>query len=517
MKFVPYILSALAMILSALMLYEGHNWGGDFSQYIAQAIALADDNLASWHENQAYIVDNSPLKIPLAPYIAPWGTSLLLSLIYKIFGFNLIAFKMLFVLCYGAFVFVFYRFCERFLESRFCIIATLLFALNPLFLKFCNNIISDILFLLFSFLAMIFLARLFEGTNLAKNSDCVSLRFTQLRFALFGGIFALFAYLVRTNGLVIITALFCMQIFLLILPRIRRFANFSPPQIPIFAHILPYMIFISGTICANLTLGFGSSGHWGVLSHITIKSIAINVGYYFCVFSDFFALSNPFYALYSDIRYAYAFPNPLNFALFVLSIPLIYRGVRIAFAKNPLATIFILLFMLGFMALLILFPARQGIRYTFGVIPFLVFFGILGLSRAKNIARFATIALIIFFSIKDISLIVQNIANDFKSPNTAGEAFSDEARDIYRFIANHTPKDAKIIFFKPRVLYLNTNRLSFHATTLEHFKKADFVLDSRWEWIETAMIHNLIDELKAQDALNAVYENKFFVLYKIND
>ena len=110
-KWTPYFLSALAMILSALMLYDGHNWGGDFSQYIAQAIAFAEGKIPLWRENQAYIVDNSPFQIPLAPYIAPWGTSLLLAPIYKIFGFNLIAFKMLSVLCYGAFVFVFYKFC----------------------------------------------------------------------------------------------------------------------------------------------------------------------------------------------------------------------------------------------------------------------------------------------------------------------------------------------------------------------------------------------------------------------
>lgn len=173
MRFVPYFLSAFAMILSVLMLYDGHYWGGDFAQYIAQAIALADDNLASWSANQAYIVDNSPLKFILAPYIYPWGTSLFLATIYKIFGFNLIAFKMLSVLCYGIFIVMFYRFCKRFLEARFCVLATLLFALNPLFLRFCNNIGSDILFLLFSFISVIFLAQLFENmqskVNLAQN------------------------------------------------------------------------------------------------------------------------------------------------------------------------------------------------------------------------------------------------------------------------------------------------------------------------------------------------------------
>lgn len=529
MRFVPYFLSAFAMILSVLMLYDGHYWGGDFAQYIAQAIALADDNLASWSANQAYIVDNSPLKFILAPYIYPWGTSLFLATIYKIFGFNLIAFKMLSVLCYGIFIVMFYRFCKRFLEARFCVLATLLFALNPLFLRFCNNIGSDILFLLFSFISVIFLARLFENmqskANLAQNGGQND--YHCLKCAILGGIFALFSILTRTNGLVIIFTLFVMQI-VLICGLDRRFARFLGANAnlkvanlnsrKILAHIIvPYIIFICGVITVNYALGAGGSGHLSVLSQISLKNIVINVGYYICALSDFFAMPNPFFTLYSDFAYAYAIPNPLNFALFILSMPLIWRGLRIAFAKNPIATSFLALFMLGFMALLILWPPRQGIRFTFAIIPFLVFFGVLGLSKAKNLTRFVAIALIVAFVIKDIAIISDNIANNFKSPNTAGEAYSNEANDIYHFIANHTPKDAKIIFFKPRVLYLNTNRLAFHATTLEHFKKADFALDVRWEWIETQMIHNLIVKLKAQGALKVVYENKYFSLYKIID
>lgn len=80
----------------------------------------------------------------------------------------------------------------------------------------------------------------------------------------------------------------------------------------------------------------------------------------------------------------------------------------------------------------------------------------------------------------------------------------------------HTPKEAKIIFFKPRVLYLFANRLGFHTTKLEDFKKADFALELRWEWLETEMIQGFINELKTQNALQKVYENKHFTLYKID-
>lgn len=505
----PYILSALAMILGGLNLYNGHNWGGDFSQYIAQAIALADNKIALQVANNTYIVENSPLRNGLGPHIAPWGVSLLLAPIYKIFGFNLIAFKMLFVAIYGIFVFVFYRFCERFLEWRFCVIATMLFALNPIFLSFCNNIISDIPFLLFSFIGVVFLARFFESAN----------RYESIKYALLGGIYALFAYLTRTNGVVILVALFAMQMALIFgLNRLWGGRNFNanPRKIPRIAHILPYVIFIIGVFCTNYALGSGGSGHIAILSQISPKSIATNLAFYSYVLSDFFALSNPFYALYSDFRYAYILPNPLNFALFIFSIPLMWRGFKVCLAKKPESTAFIALFIIGFIVLLILWPARQGIRYAFAVIPFLVFFGAVGLAKCGNVARFATIALLICFGIKDISIIAKNISNDFSPANIAGEAYSDEAKDMYRFIESHTQKDAKIIFFKPRVLYLNANRLGFHATKLEDFKKADFVLELRWKWLETEMIQGFIDELKTQNALQKVYENTHFTLYKIN-
>lgn len=513
MRFPPYILSALAIILSGLMLYNGHNWGGDFSQYIAQAIALVDNKVALQVANNTYIVENSPLRNGLGPHITPWGTSLLLAFIYKIFGFNLIAFKILIVAIYGIFVFVFYRFCERFLEWRFCVIATMLFALNAMFLNFCNNIISDIPFLLFSFLGIVFLARLFDSASYGGI----------MRYALLGGIFMLFAYLTRTNGAVILVAFFIMQIMLILNRRFVQIASCTisvPHQSTnlayIVAHIAPYVIFIIGVFCVNYALGSGGSGHIAILSQISPKTIAINLAFYSYVLSDFFALPNPFYVLYSDFRYAYILPNPLNFALFILSIPLMWRGFKICLAKKPESTAFIALFMIGFIALLILWPARQGIRYAFAVIPFLVFFGVVGLAKSSNLVRFATIALLICFCIKDISIIAKNITNNFSPANIASEAYSDEAKDMYEFIKAYTPKEAKIIFFKPRVLYLNANRLGFHATKLEDFKKADFALELRWEWLETEMIQGFIDELKTQNALAKVYENKYFTLYEIN-
>ncbi|MGX2981969.1 glycosyltransferase family 39 protein [Helicobacter sp. 23-1045] len=165
----PYLLGLVAIILSALMLYNGHNWGGDFSQYIAQSIALVDGNIPLQVQNNTYIIKNSASGF--GPYIYPWGTSLLLAPIYKIFGFNLVAFKVLFCVLYGIFIVIFYHFCRRFMSAKISAIAVLFFALNPIFLEFNNNILSDIPFMLFSFISVIYFGSLLDSANQIKTQN----------------------------------------------------------------------------------------------------------------------------------------------------------------------------------------------------------------------------------------------------------------------------------------------------------------------------------------------------------
>lgn len=153
-------LGALAAILALLLVYDGHNFGDDFAQYIAQAKAIAEGKVAWQIANNTFIIESS--QTTLGPKIYPWGLPLLLAPLYKIFGFDLIAFKMIGIVSYGLFVGVFYLFCVRFLRTHYALGATLMFALNPMLLHFAaNNILSDIPFLLCSFLAIVCLMQLF--------------------------------------------------------------------------------------------------------------------------------------------------------------------------------------------------------------------------------------------------------------------------------------------------------------------------------------------------------------------
>lgn len=524
-------LGFVEIILSALMIYNGHNWGGDFSQFIAQSIAIVEGKIDLQIANNTWIIKNS--FDGLGPYIYPWGVSLLLAPLYVIFGFHLVAFKLLFCVLFGIFVAVFYYFCRYyfcglFMERKFCIIASLLFALNPIFLYFSNAIRSDIPFMLFSLIAIMYLGKLltfgdskylsdsaiskdsaiFSDSKKSSDSNIPSdsINFSKianrgggqthklalLYYAIFGGIFVSLAYITRNNGIIIMIALLLCHILLIfknpnIFKNPKTFNKFH-----IFCHALPYIIFIITNLTINSILGVGGSGHLELLSQFTIKTIIRNFFYYVWIFGDFFAL------------------NYIGFAIFLLSIPLIFNGIKLCFHKAKIQTIFIALFILGNMALLVLWVGLQGIRFVFCVIPFIMLFGIIGFvntTRFKNAIKICFLAIILLFIAKDFYHISLNIKNHFNYKEY--DAYSDDAKDIYAFIKAQIPQDSKLAFFKPRVLYLNTNRLSFYPLNDEDFSKSDFIL----EYLPLEYARLLP---KDKTKITKIYENSEFILYATN-
>jgi hypothetical protein len=92
-----YYIILLAIILSvflinAISFREGHNWGGDFPQYIAQAKSLNDGTIDKLLENSTFRYEKSDSAL-LSPKLYPWGFPILLAPIYHFFGFNIFAMK----------------------------------------------------------------------------------------------------------------------------------------------------------------------------------------------------------------------------------------------------------------------------------------------------------------------------------------------------------------------------------------------------------------------------------------
>lgn len=151
------IACALACVSAALMLalLDGsHNWGGDFSQYIAQAKALIAGTIPTQIANNTLMMSLN--DFPYGPNVYPWGYPLLLAPVLAIFGENLLALKCVNIALFSLFIICFYCYVARRFSIQASIALTLCFALNPMLLTFSSgNILSDTAYMCASFIAVV--------------------------------------------------------------------------------------------------------------------------------------------------------------------------------------------------------------------------------------------------------------------------------------------------------------------------------------------------------------------------
>ena len=505
---------ALGFVLTLVVLFvclgkidSGHNWGGDFSQYIAEAISIVNGTTHEQVANNTIMMDK--IDGQYGPYHYPWGFALLLAPIYAIFGFNLIAFKFVGIVSFALFVGVFYLFCAKRMPRIYALCVSLFFALNPHLTSFASeNIVSDMPFLLFAFVAILSLGVLFDDKN-RKSANFAYF------FAIFGGGAMGFASCIRTNGLVILCALLCVHFVFLarnFMDKIPKkftqniFAKATESLLQIFknlhspynfkVHILIYLAFglVYGAINALLPSGEGNV-HLQVIMGANLNSVLYNLDYYVLTLSEFFSEK-----------------NGGGLALLVLCMPLVWLGIKQSVAQNA-KHIFFVLCLLGSFVLIILWPALQGLRYAFVLLPFLVFYAAFGLVHLCGKGAKQGIFMGVLFALVLINFASKTINNTQISltprPSTHG-AYTKEAKEAWEFIKQNTPHNAMIISFKPRVTYLNTHRLGFASSNVRRLDEADFVLITKDDY---NMPNPNSAEFKAKTKL--AFTNGDFSVYEV--
>ena len=79
------ILGTVSLIFCVMAIYNGKSWGGDFSQYFAQARAIATGTISEWYDRNQFIINTSCDGIGADVY--PWFWAVCLAPVYKILGY----------------------------------------------------------------------------------------------------------------------------------------------------------------------------------------------------------------------------------------------------------------------------------------------------------------------------------------------------------------------------------------------------------------------------------------------
>lgn len=476
-----FILLIISLGVAMIGNYNGHNWGGDFSQYIAQARAIDTSTIDEWFIKNSWIINNSSPGLGATAY--PWLFPILIAPIYHFFGLNYAVYQIflscLFSLCVtGFYVFLRRRSIEMWIALVFC---TLLLA-NREFLNLCRSIISDIPCLLFTIIAWIIVDR--------YNKE------RTITVAIITGFVCFLPFFTRTTGIVVIASLFIIDIaYFMRKGRDKEFNRYI-----IGTMCIPYIIWILCYIMGNAILPKGGESYNTYFS-LGMQHISKNIQYYNTIIWEF----------------VYQYQVESNHWFRVLTMVLLIPAIAvivIGFIKQLINLDHIALYYLITMLMLIFYNYQQGTRFIITVFPLLLVFGYYGCISVIRSIRGKAVAFMIgsLLVLITISFSTQYLYRTIKEERTSA-VDTENALNLYNYINSELTDDNTIYFCKPRVLYLYTDVYSYHLNgdlSLEDLEQCDFALCART--ILDKPLEKIIEE--DPSSFELCYENDDFRLYR---
>ena len=496
-KYFIAVCLGVILLFSQIVILDGHNWGGDFSQYIAQSRAILTGEMQSWLDKQSFIFQNS---VPgMCPLIVSWGTPLIILPLYKIFGMNFYVFKCLMaVFLAGAWI-VLYNFLRLKFNKAISVILTSVLLFNLYYLQYVDNVLTEMPFLFFSVTTIFFIYK----RNLSDKKS--------IQYGIFIGILLFCTAQIRSIGLALLIALVADDLISLII-KLKQKIFMRNQIISVFAnYALPYIIFfiLQKILASNLPyINVENNSGYLVTFSFQPHDIFQQILSYTAILGSFFFPNINVGWTWADVIWLEQLRDNLPFM--ILS-ALFLCTIIVGMIKNFSADRCIIFYFGITMAVLYSFNTFAGIRYVFGIIPFALYFSFQGINYIAEKFGKGNLCGGIFFSVAVVSLLFNLKYFAHPNPPNVYQAYSKEATATYEFINENISDDNVIFFFKPRVLYLNTNVYAyFNVGGEEVFNLANYV---------SFTVEDDLDDLKkiveTSPKYQLEYVNEKFALYKI--
>ena len=484
------LLAVAVGTLCFLAANKGQDWGADYALYMQQGIDLANGK---------------------TDMQAAWGLSAVLSIVYRLCGWNMTSFDTLLyyklpgILCLALVCFVLFLFFSKRFSLLLSALLTALIGLHPINPGLINCIWTDIPHLLFTVVSLLCMYALFSRRSTAQ----------QVLFACLTGVFMWTAQFFRAAGLAVIVTLPVVQILYLLGSKwakrgvLRALAETAGRQ-HWYVHVLPYAVY--GLLYALVYSRVPYAATRGSLTGYTaLDSFLPNIAYYWQLLSGYFA----------SVR-VYGFF--LGAAVWLIPC-LLLLGVWRGFRKELIACVYFVIY-----AVSLLFNwANNGIRYALPLLPILLLFIGIGIqtvllavrenapqqTRAFRVARLGAVWVIALLLFDFGGTAIVNLRNDRAFDHMS---YSTDAIEAYRYIQENTASDSHIVFFKSAVIELNTGHGS--SSLIETDRSMDQYLlitsDSGYDQL-IPDVYADVSELEAHDGVTLAerFRNERFVLYQV--
>ena len=410
-------------------LREGHNWGGDFSQYIQHAVNIAEgrsyDDLKVIHNSLNYV----------APKIYSPVTPLMLAPVYHYFGLDLTAMKLAQLVFFSLSLLLIAKLFGRSLSTAGVFAVLVLFALNPYVWGQKDNIHSESLFLFFSFLSL----WLMELRYRSSREDIWR------GFGVLLGLTMYLAYATREIGVVLPLTVITYELVTLrkvtgtALVATGVFLSFALLQENLLEphQYYPDIEASLSTLAAELRMG--------EMTHSTIFKF------------DYAHIARQVLRYGESLREFWSVGYwPGLIVAIIVSMLALTGYVRRLWLHISVSEIYTA----GYVAVILLFAGFQGLRYLMPVIPLYLYYAFIGLQySSERLGRqVAVILLVVIIAGAGAGYLHDYRQQDFSV--IADGISSPDAVAMLDYIRTQTSPDDLIVFRKPRVLALLTGRKS---------------------------------------------------------
>lgn len=482
---------AAIVIFYSVTIREGHNWNGDFAQLIHHAKNISEGkNYQEIH----YIIN--PYNW-LSPITYPPVLPVLLAPVYFFFGINLTAMKLLMIACFATSIIVINKVYKKDLAQISLLILTVAVGFNPHYWDFKDRILSEFPFLLFSFLSLLLMQRCYMSQRPGDNRLLPVLL----------GITMYLTYGTREIGIVLPLTVLAFEV--INYRRLTRTFLISFVIFSSFVAIQNYVLkndYFSSELQQQLSrLEIGKSNgvqsHFGLIN-INIDHISHQIHGYLYHTRAFFSWSSK-HLLGSVMFYFIGLSSVVGFFITLMK--------RCSVLE---------IYPVGYIAVLLLFSGEPRMRYLIPIIPFLFYYVLIGIESFNAFgARRNSSIILSFILVLIIGLYAYNFVSVDYGPIKQGPS-TRESTEMFSFISNTTKADDLIIFVRPRVLSLFTQRDAssiprrddpeFLIRYLDTIG-ADYVISGEIDG-EKDFMKLLIDQ--RSHLFNKVFQNKIYTIYR---
>jgi 4-amino-4-deoxy-L-arabinose transferase-like glycosyltransferase len=472
------VIIVISVLLGAATLRRGHIWGDDWAWYVLQAKSVLNGTVDEFMETSAFTNKESTTYV--GPLAYPWGYPLILVPAYALRGVHPLVLKLPTLLFYAGFLLSLYLLMRNRLTENESLLIVALFAFNPMMIQILDQILSDIPFLFFSTLSLWLITK-DDRHNTWQN------------IAIGASIF--FVVFIRATGILLLGSFLIVEFLKLIAHRRdwRTVRNIVLDSLTVLGSFTLLFI-ISSVLFPN---GGGSYfAQYAGMTAETIRNFAVR---YFDSYSLFFGSEAGWRFLY--------------YGLLIFFLIGVWRRWR--------EDLIFIIFFGSWMMVHIAYPYWQGPRYIFPVLPIFIYFIFQGMKfvlgkLAPEHARVGQMAFYGFWSILIAVFLVTSSVDGYsnlKSNRDISGPFDLYSKEVYKYIQEKTPADSVVIFFKPRVMKLMTDRESIMSTECSRMSKGDYLVLSRKVGPNQQIPPEEIGACNLP--LNEVLKNNRFIVYKI--